>query len=56
MELLQNYDWPGNIRELKNAIERAIVLSKSPILGINDFTFLKPSSIPLPEKLTLYEK
>jgi two-component system response regulator AtoC len=26
-ELLMNYDWPGNIRELKNAIERAMILA-----------------------------
>lgn len=32
MELLVAYDWPGNIRELKNIIERMIVLSSEPIL------------------------
>ena len=26
METLKNYDWPGNIRELKNAVERAVIL------------------------------
>jgi two-component system, NtrC family, response regulator AtoC len=26
-ELMQNYDWPGNIRELKNAIERVMILA-----------------------------
>ncbi len=29
LELLQRYDWPGNIRELQNEIERAIVLTPS---------------------------
>jgi len=27
-EALHNYDWPGNIRELQNVIERAVILSK----------------------------
>jgi len=29
MELLKKYDWPGNIRELENAIESIVILSKS---------------------------
>jgi DNA-binding NtrC family response regulator len=28
VEVLQNYDWPGNIRELRNVIERAIILAQ----------------------------
>jgi DNA-binding NtrC family response regulator len=28
MQALQSYDWPGNIRELQNCIERAVILSK----------------------------
>jgi two-component system response regulator PilR (NtrC family) len=30
MELLEAYEWPGNIRELENVIERAVALEKSP--------------------------
>jgi two-component system response regulator PilR (NtrC family) len=32
MELLQQYDWPGNIRELENVIERAVALERTPTI------------------------
>ena len=34
MEALSRYDWPGNIRELQNVIERAVVLSRGSILKL----------------------
>jgi transcriptional regulator with GAF, ATPase, and Fis domain len=34
MEELSAYDWPGNIRELKNVIERAVILSQKSTLSI----------------------
>ena len=34
MEILLNYPWPGNIRELRNVIERAVVLSGSDKIGV----------------------
>ncbi|WP_459129850.1 sigma-54 interaction domain-containing protein [Guggenheimella bovis] len=36
LKILRDYDWPGNIRELKNTVERMFVLSTSPILSIED--------------------
>jgi DNA-binding NtrC family response regulator len=36
MEVLRRYDWPGNIRELRNALERAVVLSKDDAIGPSD--------------------
>jgi len=32
MELLRAYDWPGNIRELRNAVERAVILSDGELI------------------------
>jgi len=34
MDLLMEYAWPGNIRELQNLIERAVILSKGPVLEL----------------------
>jgi formate hydrogenlyase transcriptional activator len=40
MELLQAYDWPGNIRELQNVIERAVILCDGDSLAV-DKTWLQ---------------
>jgi DNA-binding NtrC family response regulator len=37
LRLLESYDWPGNIRELKNAVEHALVFTKQPQLRSEDF-------------------
>ncbi len=34
MDVLTRYDWPGNIRELQNLIERAVILSTGPTLDV----------------------
>ncbi len=37
MELLLAYDWPGNIRQLENAVFRAVILCDETDLAVNDF-------------------
>jgi predicted ATPase len=35
LDLLTSYDWPGNIRELQNLLERAVLLSQGPVLRLD---------------------
>jgi len=37
LKLLMKYNWPGNVRELENTIERAVVISKEPVLSTQHF-------------------
>ncbi|MCP1334846.1 sigma-54-dependent transcriptional regulator [Futiania mangrovi] len=37
MEMLTAFRWPGNVRQLENAVFRAVVLSESTMLGVDDF-------------------
>jgi len=50
MDALCRYHWPGNIRELQNVIERAVILSSGPVLRV-DVTNLKfPKADSIAEK------
>lgn len=44
IKYLKEYNWPGNIRELENSIERAIILASNDELGISDFRHIKNES------------
>jgi DNA-binding NtrC family response regulator len=36
-KLFASYAWPGNVREMKNALERALIFSRNSVLGAEDF-------------------
>lgn len=40
LQVLQDYSWPGNIRELKNTIETAVALDKDGVLNASEFASL----------------
>jgi transcriptional regulator with GAF, ATPase, and Fis domain len=62
LKLCQSYDWPGNIRELQNIVERSVILSTGDTLWIDDAWLSSQnarrpeSSGPLIENLVSYEK
>jgi len=53
MEQIQRHPWPGNIRELRNAIERAMLLSDGPLLDAGDFSVGGASAMRLGESVEL---
>lgn len=52
MKELITYQWPGNIRELENVIERSYILSKGPKLSIHN-SFIHLPKEPHPQSVTL---
>lgn len=69
-KILDSYHWPGNIRELENLIERAVVLSRSKVISrenlppmLNNLGLVEPELFPLPmgslhlkEQTSLFQK
>ena len=48
LDLLQSYDWPGNIRELQNVIERSVIVSSGGVFSVDESWLSKKSVSPAP--------
>ncbi len=48
LDLLQTYDWPGNIRELQNVIERSVILNSSEVFTVDESWLSTRSVRPRP--------
>ena len=55
IQTLQSYPWPGNIRELENIIERAVILTQGAQLEVADFQS-KTASMPAVAKIASLEE
>ena len=53
MRKLKTYGWPGNIRELRNAVERAMLLSEGDRLTADQFPVVSKAAAPLTEGVEL---
>lgn len=50
LDMLQSYDWPGNIRELQNVIERSIILSSTDVFSVDEL-WLSKRTFPQPSRV-----
>jgi DNA-binding NtrC family response regulator len=55
MEKLANHLWPGNVRELQHSIEKAVIMSDSPVLKHSDFAFSTSHGMQIHAEMTLDE-
>jgi two-component system response regulator PilR (NtrC family) len=44
MRKLESYDYPGNVRELENLIERAVALTSGPVIGVSDLPEIRATT------------
>ncbi len=62
LDLLRDYPWPGNIRELQNVIERAVIVSDTNTLSVDERWLVRQpfgevgAQTPLDDELTAHER
>jgi len=61
LDVLREYPWPGNIRELQNVIERAVIVSDTNMLTVDERWLVKrrpaaPQTTPLENDLLAHER
>lgn len=47
LEAIDNYQWPGNIREVQNRVKRAVVLAENKLIGCDDLDFEQSNLIEI---------
>jgi len=56
LDLLQSYDWPGNIRELQNVIERSVIVCDTNEFSVDEHWLASPALAKEPKPRTLGEQ
>ncbi|MGH8630468.1 MAG: sigma-54 interaction domain-containing protein, partial [Burkholderiales bacterium] len=54
-ERLKKYDWPGNVRQLQNEVQRAVLMCEGGAVDVHDLSITDTVSDPAYENLTLME-
>ncbi len=52
---LTAHDWPGNVRALRHAVERAVILSRGAALEVEDFALRAPEPVPAAERSAAFD-
>lgn len=48
ISLLRRQDWPGNIRQLRHALEKAVIMCDTDVISPEDFDFSGQTGVPIP--------
>jgi DNA-binding NtrC family response regulator len=52
---LRNFDWPGNVRQLQNEVQRAVLMTEGPVVDVQDLSVTHVTSSTEDVELTLLE-